>query len=419
MVSVPKQLLLQAFLILLNAFFAATEIAVISLSTTKLKKLEEEGDKKAGKLIRMVTNPSKFLSTIQIGITLAGFLGSAFAADALSNPLAEQFRAWGLNVSMSFLNNLAVVIITIILSFFTLVFGELVPKRIAQQKALTVAKFSLGVISVLSIVFKPLIWLISASTNLILRILHLKTESDGDQVSEEDIRLMVDAGGESGSIDEDEQTMIQNIFEFNDIGVYEIMTRQSEVIAFEITAEDEEILETIQTSGLSRFPVYEDDLNNILGVLNAREFLINRTKPEAERKSVKELLRPPTSFLSPSRQISSSPICRRTRFTLPSSSTNTAEPPASSPLRTCLRKSWVTSMTNSTRRRNRTSKRLEKTVTASRETRCLKTSWRNWKSNFRRMKVTTPSEVSCFPPSTPFPRTDRNSPYALTTLPSR
>ncbi len=294
MVSVPKQLLFQAVLILLNAFFAATEMAVISLNSNKLKKLEEDGDKQAGKLIKMVENPSKFLSTIQIGITLAGFLGSAFAADSLSEPMVELFRGWGLtSIPVSVLNNFSVVIITIILAFFTLVFGELVPKRIAQQKALPVAKFSLGVISVLSVIFKPLIWLISASTNIVLKFFHLNTEANDDSVSEDDIRLMVDVGGESGTIEEDEKTMIQNIFEFNDSAVYEIMTRQSDIIAIDITDSEEEILETIKTSGMSRFPVYEEDINSILGILNSREFLINLTKKDCDKKTLKELLRTP------------------------------------------------------------------------------------------------------------------------------
>lgn len=294
MVSLPKQLLFQAILILLNAFFASTEIAVISLNSNKLKKLEEEGDKKAGKLLKMVENPSQFLSTIQIGITLAGFLGSAFAADAMAGPLVNKLQSWGLTgIPTSVLNNLSVIIITIILAFFTLVFGELVPKRVAQQKALPVAKFSLGVISTLAIILKPLIWLISASTNLVLKMFHLKTEANDDAVSEDDIRLMVDVGGESGTIEEDEQEMIQNIFELNDSAVYEIMTRQSDIVAIDITDTEEQILETIETSGYSRYPVYEDDVNNITGILNARSFLINLTKKEEEKSSLKELLRTP------------------------------------------------------------------------------------------------------------------------------
>lgn len=292
MVSVPKQLLLQLILILCNAFFAATEIAVISLNINKLKKLEEDGDKKAGKLLKMAIDPSRFLSTIQIGITLAGFLGSAFAASALATPLVMKLKSWGLvSIPDSVLNSFSVIIITIILSFFTLVFGELVPKRIAQQKALPVAKFSLRIISILSAIFKPVIWLISNSTNLILKLLHLNTDADAGQISEADIRLMVDAGEELGSIKEKEKDMIQNIFEFNDSAVYEIMTRQPDIIAFDINASDDEIFETIQASGLSRFPVYKDDINSILGILNAREFLINLTKEK--KKNLKDLLRAP------------------------------------------------------------------------------------------------------------------------------
>lgn len=292
MVSVPRQLLLQLILILCNAFFAATEIAVISLNINKLKKLEEDGDKKAGKLLKMAIDPSRFLSTIQIGITLAGFLGSAFAASALATPLVMKLKSWGVvSIPDSVLNSFSVIIITIILSFFTLVFGELVPKRIAQQKALSVAKFSLRIISILSAIFNPVIWLISNSTNLVLKLLHLNTDADSGQISEADIRLMVDAGEELGSIKEKEKDMIQNIFEFNDSAVYEIMTRQPDIIAFDINASDDEILETIQTSGLSRFPVYDDDINSILGILNAREFLINLTK--GKKKNLKELLRTP------------------------------------------------------------------------------------------------------------------------------
>lgn len=291
MVSIPRQLIIQAILILANSFFAATEIAVISLNTTKLKKMIEDGDKQAAKLLKMAENPSSFLSTIQIGITFAGFLGSAFAADTLASPLANTIKGWGLTIlSDGMLQNLSVIIITIILSFFTLVFGELVPKRIAQQKPLAIAKSTLSVINALSYVAKPLIWLISNSTNLILRALHLKTEGGDEHISEDDIRLMVDAGGQSGSIEEDEQEMIQNIFEFNDIPVSEIMTPQANVVALSLEDSTEDIMKTIKETGLSRFPVYGEDLNDIQGTLNSREFLINLN--EDKPKAITDMLRP-------------------------------------------------------------------------------------------------------------------------------
>lgn len=292
MVSVPKQLLIQLLLILLNAFFASMEMAVVSLNQTKLKVKIEEGDKKAEKLLKYVESPAQFLSTIQVGITLAGFLGSAFAADALSEPLVNLFRSWGLVAfTDATLNTIAVIIITIILSFFTLIFGELVPKRIAQQMPYKWAKTFVGFIGVLTKMMTPIIWLLSGTTNLVLRILHLKTTNNGDSVSEADIRMMVDVGGEKGTIEEDELEMIQNIFDFNDISVSEIMTRKSDVVAFSSNDSDEEILAGIKESGNSRFPIYkEDDDNDVLGILNSREFLLNLS--EGKPKTVAEMLRP-------------------------------------------------------------------------------------------------------------------------------
>ncbi len=291
MVSVPKQLLIQAILIALNAFFAAMEIAVISLNTTKLKRLVEEGDEKAGKLLSMAENPAGFLSTIQVGISLSGFLGAAFAADSLSEPLTLWLLEMGVKLPEALLNNIAVILITLILTFVTIVFGELIPKRIAQQKSYEVAKACCGIIGVISVIFKPIILLISGTTNLILRMMKLKTEAEDEQVSEDDIRMMVDVGGESGSIEEDEKEMIQNIFEFNDIAISEIMTRVSDVNAISIEDSEEDILRIIKESGNSRFPVYKDDINDIIGILNSREFLINLN--DENGKSVRDMLRKP------------------------------------------------------------------------------------------------------------------------------
>lgn len=291
MVSVPKQLLIQAILIALNAFFAAMEIAVISLNTTKLKRLVEEGDEKAGKLLSMAENPAGFLSTIQVGISLSGFLGAAFAADSLSEPLTLWLLGIGVKLPEALLNNIAVILITLILTFVTIVFGELIPKRIAQQKSYEVAKACCGIIGVISVIFKPIILLISGTTNLILRMMKLKTEAEDEQVSEDDIRMMVDVGGESGSIEEDEKEMIQNIFEFNDIAISEIMTRVSDVNAISIEDSEEDILRIIKESGNSRFPVYKDDINDIIGILNSREFLINLN--DENGKSVRDMLRKP------------------------------------------------------------------------------------------------------------------------------
>ncbi len=291
MTSIPKQLLLQVVLILLNAFFAAAEIAVVSLNGTKLRKLEEEGDKKACKLLRLVEEPASFLSTIQVGITLAGFLGSAFAADNFSEYLVKWvyvdlgFRG----IPEAALDTMAVVVITIILSYFTLIFGELVPKRIAMQKSLEVARFSSGVISGVAVIMKPIIWFLSFSTNTVLRILHMKTEAEEDSVTEEEIRMMVELGGEKGTIDQEEQEWIQNVFRFDDISVRDAMTREADVVSFSLEEGEEEILRTIRETGLSRYPVYDEDINDIAGILNARDYLLNRGCTEP--KQMQELLR--------------------------------------------------------------------------------------------------------------------------------
>ena len=295
MSSIPQQLLIQILLIAVNAFFASTEIAVVSLNSSKLRKMEEDGDKKAGKLVKLVENPSAFLSTIQVGITLAGFLGSAFAADTF----AEYLVTWihddlGVTaIPLRLLNTISVIIVTIILSYFTLIFGELVPKRIAMQKSLELAKFSSGVVSSLSVVMRPVIWFLSFSTNTVLRLLHLKTEAEEDTVTEEEIRMMIDLGEQKGTIDTGEQEWIENVFRFDDISVKEAMTREADMVGFYLDVTDAEIYQIIRETGLSRYPVYDEDINDVVGVLNARDFLLDRNSNPSNPTPIKQLLRAP------------------------------------------------------------------------------------------------------------------------------
>ena len=289
--SIPRQLLLQVALLALNAFFAMTEIAVISLNPTKLKMLAEEGDKKAPRLLKMVEDSSGFLSTIQIGITLAGYLGSAFAAENFSDPLVNWvYNGLGFQVlPMQVLDVLAVIVITLILSYFTLVLGELTPKRIAMQKPLEVARFACGVVSAVAFVMRPVIWLLSASTNGMLRLLHMKVEAEEEPVTEEEIRMMVDMGEARGAIESEEKEWIQNVFEFGDDMVRDVMIHVSDITAFPIDATDDEIQQTIRETGLSRYPVYGEDIHDVLGILNAREFLLDRMG--GSPKPLSELLR--------------------------------------------------------------------------------------------------------------------------------
>ena len=290
--SILPQLLLQVILILLNAFFAAAEIAVISLNASKLRKSAEDGDKTCARLLKLVEEPSGFLSTIQIGITLAGFLGSAFAADNFSGYLVDWvYKDLGFHsLPVSVLDTLSVIMITIILSYFTLIFGELVPKRIAMQKSFAVAKFVYRVVSFVALIMKPAVAFLSLSTNLVLELFGMKTEAEEETVTEDEIRLMVELGEENGSIDSDEKEWIQNVLEFNDTIVRNCMTHESEIIAISADATDEEITQLITESGTSRYPVYQNDLHDIIGVLNARTFLLSRAN--GEKTDIRKLLRP-------------------------------------------------------------------------------------------------------------------------------
>lgn len=284
------QLLLQLVLILVNAFFASTEIALLSVNEARLEKSAEDGDKKAITLLKTIKSPDSFLSAIQVGITLAGFLGSAFAAENF----ADRMVTWILSVRevpipTNVLNTICVVIITIILSYFTLVLGELVPKRVAMFAPEKVARFSIGVISIIEKVLRPVIWLMSKSTNLVLRLMRIDPTKDGEEVTEEEIRMMVDIGEEKGAIEADEKEMIENVFEFNNTTAGDIMTHRIDVKSIQADADGDDIIELISQTGLSRFPVYQDDIDDIIGVLNTRDYLLNLRLQRP--KSLRQLLR--------------------------------------------------------------------------------------------------------------------------------
>ena len=290
MQTIVFQLLVQVILILINAFFAATEIAVISLNANKLRKLEEEGDKLAPKLLHMVEDSSGFLSTIQIAITLSGFLGAAFAGDAFAEYLTAWLLSLGVGIPASVLDTISLVVVTIILSYFTLVFGELVPKRIAMQKSMEMARLSCRVVSAIATIAKPVVKLLSLSTNGVLRLLRMKTDVEEEQVTEDEIRMMIDLGNESGSINEDEKELLHNVFDFSDQTVSDVMTHAADVESISVDATREEVLDTIRSTGLSRFPVYGEDESDILGVLNTRDFLVDWVSDGS--KSVRDLMRP-------------------------------------------------------------------------------------------------------------------------------
>ena len=287
LLSIPILIILTA----INAFFAAAEIAVISLSETKLKKQAEEGDRKAKKLLSLMQAPDNFLSAIQIAITLAGFLNAAFAADSFADPLVN----WLVNdlhftaLPAGALNTIMVVLVTIILSYFTLVLGELVPKRVAMKKTEGVARATVGVVWAVATVFRPVIWLLSKSTNGVLRLMHIDPKADEEEVSEDEIRMMVDLGEERGAIQSNEKELIDNIFEFNNTTAEDVMVHRTDMVMIWVDDSPEEIVRTIRESGMSRFPVYEEDADDIVGILNTRDYLLNAQLPKP--KPLRELLR--------------------------------------------------------------------------------------------------------------------------------
>ncbi len=276
-----KQLILQVILILLNAFFAATEIAVISLNEKKVRALAGEGDKRAGKMLKIIESPTQFLSTIQIGITLAGFLGSAFAADNF----AETFSAFLVRVfhiapqHAGTMNTVAVVAVTLILSYFTLIFGELVPKRIAMKHKEKLANAVCGLISVLATVLRPIIWFLTASTNAVLRLFGINPNEKEEPVSEEDIVLMLDAGGDEGTLDQDDIAYIKNVFKLDRMTAEDVMTPWKSVVFITENSTEEEIVSIIKTEAYSRIPVYDAREDRILGILHTRDYLLERRSP--------------------------------------------------------------------------------------------------------------------------------------------
>ena len=221
-------LLVQIILIILNAIFASAEIAVLSMNETKLERMAEQGNGRAKRLVRLTQEPARFLATIQVAITLSGFLGSAFAADNFSEPLVDWVIGMGVNIPRSTLDTIAVILITLILSYFTLVFGELVPKRIAMKKSEELAMGISGLVTGISILFKPIVSFLSLSTNIVLKICGIDPNEAEDQVGEEEIRMLVDSGSEKGTIDHQEKEFIQNVFEFNDIMAGTIATHRTD-----------------------------------------------------------------------------------------------------------------------------------------------------------------------------------------------
>lgn len=282
-------LLLQVVLIFLNAVFAMAEIAVISISDAKLSRLEEEGNKKAGRLLRLKGDPAKFLATIQVAITLAGFLGSAFAADNFSDYFIGFFARLFPQASLAFLDGLSVILITLILSYLSLVFGELVPKRVAMRKAEKVALGLSGTVYSVSRIFAPVVWFLTLSTNAVLRLLGIDPNAAEEEYGEEDIRMMAASSAEQGSIEEEERELIENIFEFDDLTVGEITTHRTDVALLWMEEDESAWEETIRSSRYTLYPICEGSIDHIVGILDTKDYfrMQDKSREKVLEKAVK------------------------------------------------------------------------------------------------------------------------------------
>ena len=280
------QIIILVILIGLNAFFAASEIAFISLNDNKIEKQAREGNKKAKQIAKMLETPSKFLATIQIGITFAGFLSSAFASDTFADVLAPVLNNL-IPIGIGIWQSISIIVITIILSFFTLIFGELVPKRLAMKNYEKIAFATIGIIRWISSITAPFVKLLTVTTNAISRVFGV-SENEEEIVTEEEIKMMVDQGEENGTIEEEEKELINNVFEFNDITVSEIMTHRTDIFAVDINMSAGELLEEIIKDDCkhSRIPVYDETIDEIKGVLYVKDIIKNINKKTFKIKNL-------------------------------------------------------------------------------------------------------------------------------------
>lgn len=288
--SIPLMLLLQIILILCNAIFACAEIAVISMNENKLKKLSDDGDKRANKLLKLIKEPAKFLATIQVAITLSGFLGSAFAADNFSTILVEWIFSLGIKIPRDTLDTLAVIFITILLSYVTLILGELVPKRIAMRKSEKISLTMSGGITIISRIFAPIVWLLTKSTNGVLRLLGIDPNQQDEEVTEEEIRMLLEEGSKKGIIAQDENEIIQNVFELDDITAGEIATHRTELAILWMEESVDLWEKTIKNSEHRFYPICNESIDNIVGILDSKIYfrLDNKNKENIINIAVKK-----------------------------------------------------------------------------------------------------------------------------------
>ena len=286
--------------ILINAFFAGTEMAVISLNDAKMHKMAEEGHKRAKKVLKFINNPGTFLATIQVGVTLAGFLSSAFAANNFSSLIAGSIDP---DARHSWIMPLCTVLITVVLSYFSLVLGELVPKRIAQKYPERWSFAAAGIVRAFGVLATPFVKFLTASTHAILKLLRIDPQNTDKEVTEEEIRMMVDVASESDSIEDSEKEMIEKIFEFNDKEVSEIMTHRKKIVSLSVDAPYEEVIKIARNEKYTRIPVYRDTIDDVVGILHIKD-LLGMSESDIRNFKLSKYMREPL-FVHETKKISS------------------------------------------------------------------------------------------------------------------
>ncbi len=285
--SITTQLLIILVLTLINGFFAATEIAFVSLDKNKLRRKVEEGDKKSELLIEILGKPSRFLSTIQVGITFAGFFSSASAAVGISGKLGVYLSSIG----VPFAKNLSFIGVTLLLSYFVLVFGELVPKRVALQSAEKFSRIAVKPISITAKIMKPFISFLSFSTNAVVRLLGYKTEGVEEEITLEEIKSIIELGEEQGVIEKTEKDMINSIMSFDNKLCEDIMTSRTDVFMIDINKPISKYFKEIMNLKYSRIPVYEDNRDKIIGILYLKDLIPKLQEKEINQINIRNILR--------------------------------------------------------------------------------------------------------------------------------
>ncbi|HSN57845.1 MAG TPA: hemolysin family protein [Clostridiaceae bacterium] len=285
------ELLIILILIFVNAFFSASEMAIVSINKNKINFLASEGNQKAILIARLVSEPSRFLATIQVGVTLAGFLASAFAATSISKYVTAMLESMNVYGGES----ISVIAVTILMSYLTLVLGELFPKRVALNNSEKIAMIVVKPVLFFSRLTKPFVKFLTFSSNILLRIVGISSEDLEEKVSEEEIRMLINVGEETGVIKETEKDMIEGIFQFDDTLAKEIMTPRTNVFTIDIKTPVNEVLDLVLSEQYSRIPVYEEDIDNVIGVLYMKDLFLNLRKSQnlnMEIEGIRDMLRP-------------------------------------------------------------------------------------------------------------------------------